>query len=187
GPAGCAGGAVRRGEDRRGRPVGPLPPRHPGDDLAVDLLRHRDVDHWLVPDLRLDLHHDPGRAGQRDHGHRLVPLPLRLPVLADGVRRGGGLRPLRDPLCRDPDSVATASPLGLWRGVTRMVTAEQVDTGDISRVIEPSSQRTLGRRRGPIAVQIVLEVLLTIGALAMMVPFLWMISTSLKPYAQVFA
>jgi len=68
-----------------------------------------------------------------------------------------------------------------------MVTAEQVDTGNISQAVEPSSQRALSRRRGPIAVQIVLEVLLTLGALAMMVPFLWMISTSLKPYAQVFA
>jgi multiple sugar transport system permease protein len=34
---------------------------------------------------------------------------------------------------------------------------------------------------------VVLQVVLTIGAVAMLVPFIWMISTSLKPYAEVFS
>jgi multiple sugar transport system permease protein len=38
-----------------------------------------------------------------------------------------------------------------------------------------------------IAWKIVLQVLLAAGGVLMMVPFIWMLSTSLKPYAQVFA
>jgi multiple sugar transport system permease protein len=43
------------------------------------------------------------------------------------------------------------------------------------------------RRRGQIAWKIVLQLLLAAGGVLMIVPFIWMLSTSLKPYAQVFA
>lgn len=62
----------------------------------------------------------------------------------------------------------------------------------ISRVEVPTTsvatgRKTIRRRRLRVVWKVVLQVLLAVGGILMMVPFVWMLSTSLKPYAQVFA
>jgi multiple sugar transport system permease protein len=50
-----------------------------------------------------------------------------------------------------------------------------------------TNQRKAWRHRLAIAWRTLLQLLLAVGGVLMMVPFIWMLSTSLKPYAQVFA
>ena len=117
GAAGNPHGALRRGEDRRGRLVGAAALRDPADDVAGHLLhthpRSRRGDAVLPR---------PPSHQQRDRGAgRLDPLLQPLPVQdvlhlsGDGIRRHAGVAPFRGDPGGDVPPVQVVPPVGVLR------------------------------------------------------------------------
>ena len=85
---------------RRRRRVRALPLDHPAAAGPDDLLRHRHLDHQLLPGLRPGLGDDRGRPGRRDHRPGRARRQPRLHLRRDGLRRRDLLGPLRPRLPR---------------------------------------------------------------------------------------
>ncbi|CAA9572916.1 MAG: ABC transporter, permease protein 1 (cluster 1, maltose/g3p/polyamine/iron), partial [uncultured Thermomicrobiales bacterium] len=107
---------LRGGSDRRRRPALDLRQHHPADALADHVLCRRDRAHQRLPDLRLALHHDPGRTRGLHPDGRDVPARAGLPLLRHGVRRDG----LPDALPRDPRLDADPVPVRPVLGPLRL-------------------------------------------------------------------
>src|SRR5262249_43198826 len=129
------------------------------------------------PDLHQGPDHDQRRTGQRHAGLRALSLQQRVPVAEDGLRRRPGLGALPDPLRADALDVQ-ALPLGLLRRAAALM-AQHAPAGRRARLLARRSTRS------QLGGALVFAVVSLLG-IAYFVPFLWMLSTSLKTPDQLF-
>src|SRR5581483_3534685 len=186
GSARRAGRAVRGGLARRGRASAQVLPHHAADDLADPLLHPDHRHHLLVPGLPERLHPDQRWAEQRDADDGALRLPEGVPGVPDGLRLGGRLGVVHD----HPALHAAGLPLVQRVGVLRGRSAAD-GAGDVSAAVVVGSQaEKRARARAKLLRRAPLEVLWAVaafgGAVLFVVPFAWMLSTSLKEEAQAF-
>src|SRR5207248_3925295 len=141
---------------------------HPAAASTHDVLHLRDVVDRCIPGVRRRLRHDRRRPG-RGNDHIGPPdLQRRLQGARHGLRRGDELRVIRD----HPGGVPVEHARGPPGGGVPVSTA----SASLTRAQAP-----------PLKVgHLVSHVVLIAGAVAMLLPFVWMISTSLKPADQLF-
>ena len=88
--------ALRSREHRRRRTLAAVPARHAADAGADLRVRRRDDADRQLPALRRALRHDPGRPGAQHAQHRALHVRGGLPLVEPRLRRGAGLRAVRD-------------------------------------------------------------------------------------------
>src|SRR5581483_5563001 len=193
--AGHPAAPLRGGRDRRGRSLGEAAERDLADDLADRLLQRGDEDHQLLPDLHTGLRDDQRRAGQRQPVHRPVPLQQRVPAVPDGLRGRARLARVHDHPGADAPGHPHVALLGLLRGRRRRsdvaapmatITRTEAPPRQPAAATRSPNRFLLGKRfRGRAQVTIA-TTLVVLGAFVVLVPFFWMVSTSVKSDGEVF-
>src|SRR5699024_10576075 len=178
GPAGDPRRDLRSRAGGRRERHPPVLERHPSGPAPDDLLRHRDVDDREFQDPRPHPRDDRRRAGNLDDGARPVHLSKRFRGEQLRIRLGGldravpHLHPLHDlPIPREQAKGKLMGTLTLER------------PSDAQTPLEYRPDRGRGKRRAGMAL---LYAALIAASAAIMLPFAWMVISSLKTNNQVF-
>ena len=148
-------------------------------DHAGDPLQPGDRHDQLLPGVHPGLRHDQRRAEQRHPLLRALSLSRGLPAQPDGVRLGDGLEPLPD----RPGADAARLPLLRTLGALRRRGERAMSSVTTSTALGPARSRRLARlgaHRAAIAGRAVAFLVLALGVITMLIPFYWMLVTSLK-------
>src|SRR5579883_453936 len=159
--AGHPAGVLRCGERGRRDDLAGLPPRHAAPAAADDSVRPGCQHDRRAPGLRHHLRDDRRRPGERDLYRRRLHLRYSLQVPAHGAGDRDVLPALRD------------------------------HPGDHAGPAPPAARRVRGVRRrlavGEVAITAALYLITAVGAVIMLLPFYWMVASSLMTLPEIIA
>src|SRR5262249_8011365 len=149
--------------------------RHHSHDHTDHLLQPRPEPHPCVANLHPGICDDAGRPQQRDAVLRVLLVPDRVCGWADGLCRRAGLALVRDHRGADRAGLPVVEPLGLLRGRAITLPGTARPASRFSKHVRTGAARGGG------------YLLCLLGSAVMLLPFIWMVRSSVMELAQIFA